>query len=146
MNKLWSCVLTGAVMLAIVAPAAAKDRDHGRGHHDANYSAYRKARWNDHDRDDHRGWDNGKKTGWHGSDVPPGQAKRRDHDRDDWARHHRHHRRHAHTADARRPVPIQPRPATRPVTTGRGPVPVPNRTTTASAQKPTGHMQPNMPR
>ena len=53
-----------------------RDRDHDRDH----VRAYR----HDHDRDHHLrrthadppGWSHGKKKGWGGCDVPPGQAKK----------------------------------------------------------------------
>jgi hypothetical protein len=47
---------------------------------------------NDRDADDRPpGWAHGRKVGWHGNDVPPGQVKR-----DAYERHEREHRRHHH--------------------------------------------------
>ena len=34
--------------------------------------------WDKPDRDEPPGWDKGKKTGWHGDNVPPGQRKKID--------------------------------------------------------------------
>ncbi len=157
MKRLWKTLLGGMLVLAMSAPALAKDHGRGGDHdrwqrherhedrRDTNYRAYRRAHWNDHDRDDRRaaGWDHGRKTGWGGRDLPPGQAKKHgDWDRDDWARHHRrHHRREVRYGRNSGPVviPTQPRQVPHQTQAGRGPIPVPNRTTTASTQKPTGH-------
>jgi hypothetical protein len=83
-------------------------RDHGRKDYDHHGASARPA-----------GWDKGKKTGWGGCDVPPGQAKkvgchpdRRDHHHD---YHHdvRHRERHDGHRDDHRPRPVythHPRP------------------------------------
>ncbi len=137
MKRIWSVLLGGAVTMALAIPAVAKD--HGRGDRDRGHERH-ETRFSDHDRD-RRGWDHGKKTGWHGSSVPPGEARRhREHEREEWARRHRHHhrdyRRDSYYRDRRPVTPLQ-RPVTQP---GHGPVPVPGAgpTTTASTPKPSG--------
>ena len=162
MRSIYTFLLTGALALSMSATALAKDH-HERSErhdrrdarhdvrHDAHQRAYRDARYNDHDRDDRRkGWDKGKKTGWHGNSVPPGQAKRH-HDRDDWTRRHHHRSHHSHATYARNtyptnnrtPVTPAPQPTrTAPPTTqhqhGRGPLPVPNTGGQAAVRKPSG--------
>jgi hypothetical protein len=152
MKHIWKYVLSGALMMSMVAPAMAKDHDRDRDHHSArawrehrereHRREYRRER-NDHDR--HNGWDRGHKTGWHGNNVPPGQAKKhRDYDHDRWARERRRHHRATY---ARGPV-VTPRTAPSPARTypttqpqhGRGPIPVPNAAPqpTTTAQKPSG--------
>lgn len=72
-----------------------RDRRHDR---DWRRERYRHERFRrEHAR---AGWERGRKTGWHGRDLPPGQAKKaeyarnwRDHDRDDHRGHDRGHRR-----------------------------------------------------
>jgi hypothetical protein len=161
MRSIYTYLLTGALALSMSAPAMAKDH-HDRDRrdrrdvrhevrHDDHHRARRDTRWNDHDRDDRRnGWAKGKKTGWHGNSVPPGQAKRHnDHDRDDWARTHRRSSHHSHAAysrnnnypNSRTPVaPANPAPVRNGTQNqhGRGPLPVPNTGGRASVQKPNG--------
>ena len=67
-------------------------RDHDRDHHEFR-----------HDDDNHRGWDHGRKTGWHDGDAPPGLAK---------GHHHHHHE--THVAQTASPKPVI-RPAAAPV-------------------------------
>jgi hypothetical protein len=159
MTRLLSWLMAGAIAISMATPAMAKDRDHHtsrewREHHEResrkdNHRAYRHARWNNQDRDRHKGWDKGRKTGWHGNSMPPGQAKKHhDYDRDRWARDHRNH--HHRTTYSRNRAPIvrprtnHPYPATAYPThqtqAGRGPIPVPNvgQRPTTTAQKPTG--------
>ena len=159
MRSIYTYLLTGALALSMSATAMAKDHherserhDRREARHDTHQRAYHHARYNDHDRDDQRkGWDKGKKTGWHGNSVPPGQAKRHnDHDRDDWARRRHHRSHHSHATYARNTyptnnrTPVTPPPPTRttPTTTqhqhGRGPLPVPNTGGRASVRKPSG--------
>lgn len=47
----------------------------------------------DNDRDEDRppGWSHGRKVGWHGNDMPPGQMKK-----DPYEHHYRHYGRHHH--------------------------------------------------
>lgn len=55
-----------------------RDREEWRRHHES-------ARRDFHDRDAFRepaGGDHGQKKGWHGQDLPPGQAKKAGYDRD----------------------------------------------------------------
>ncbi len=124
------------VSFALSASAfAMSHREDGRHDH-GNYHpiAYREHRDHDHDRDDRRprGWDKGRKEGWHGGSLPPGQARKHrrdwDHDRDhDRYRRVRHHRRdwdRDHERD-RRVVAQRP-----PVLTGTTPISQTNRNRT----------------
>jgi hypothetical protein len=152
MKRIWTYLLSGALIVVMAVPAMARER--GREHErsrdirhedrDSRYRDYRRAKWNDHDRDDRRkGWEHGKKTGWHGDNMPPGQAKKHnDRDRDDWARERRHRRHHrvSYRRDEHRPVV---RPATRPSYPTQQPMrhaTVENRGTTTVADKPSGHV------
>jgi hypothetical protein len=156
MKRFWTFILGGAVMLSAAAPAMAKD--HGRDHHPARQwnerrdhrDPYRRTHWGDHERNSHPGWDKGRKTGWRGGSLPPGQAKKhRDHERERWAREHRHHRRHTSTY-ARGPIvtprtnyptrayPTRTYPTVRQPQYGHGPIPVPNVGQQTTAQKPSG--------
>jgi|SRR5512146_2909291 hypothetical protein len=88
-----------------VAMEHGRDRDQDRGH-------FHRAAWH-HDDHDRKGYEKGKKTGWHDGALPPGQAKkeskewRKEHKRE--AREHHHemtkaqreaweHRHHSHQA------------------------------------------------
>ena len=158
MKRIWTYLLSGVMALSMAAPAMAKDhgrdRDHhgsreGRERHHDRDDRYRRASWGDHDRRNGHpaGWDNGRKTGWHGGSLPPGQAKKhREYRRDPWVRDRRHHH-HRRTAYVRRPI-VTPRTNPYPTRTyptqqpqhGRGPIPVPNvgQYPSTTAQKPSG--------
>ncbi|MBW3625738.1 MAG: hypothetical protein KY468_20275 [Armatimonadetes bacterium] len=61
-----------------------RDRDNIRHRENVRYRENVRHRDDDDDRrSTPPGWSRGRKTGWGGSDVPPGQAKKRDRDRDD---------------------------------------------------------------
>lgn len=75
--RLLRCFLAAFISLGLFTTSFAKDKDH------------------DHDKDKDRhvsgkdhppGWDHGKKTGWDGKSVPPGQAKKQTEYRE--AEHH----------------------------------------------------------
>ena len=154
MKRIWTYLLTGVIAVSMSAPAMAKDHGRDRDHHASREwrekhherdDRYRRAAWRDHDRRNGHpaGWDNGRKTGWHGSSLPPGQAKKhREYRRDPWVGDRRHH--HRRTSYARRPVvtsrtpyPTRTYPSTEPQH-GRGPIPVPNVGQQTTAQKPSG--------
>lgn len=83
----------------------AEHRAERRAEHRAERREMRRERWERQHRADRRppGWDHGKKTGWHGAGVPPGQAKRDAY----------HHGRYAHHRGTRpvHAVAPPPRPA-----------------------------------
>jgi len=152
MKRILGCLMAAAIVLTMATPAMAKDRDH-----------HSSREWREHhEHHGHEGWDKGRKTGWHGNNMPPGQAKKhRDYERERWAREHRNHHHRTTYAHNRRPV-VTPRTNPYPVRTyptrtyptrtyptqqtqhGRGPIPVPNvgatpgQRPTTTAQKPTG--------
>ncbi len=67
---------TGLAVAAVVIGLGATSMamDHGRDRDDRGQ--FRRAAWHDdHDRDK-KGWEEGKKKGWHGEGVPPGQARK----------------------------------------------------------------------
>jgi hypothetical protein len=60
-----------------------------------SHPEHRRWRWDHHNRDAAGrppGWGHGRKVGWHGRNLPPGQAK---HDDERWYWHH-HHKHHHH--------------------------------------------------
>ncbi len=79
------------------------ERDREREHWRRERERREHERWAaEHRRYEHHpnGWDHGRKTGWHGNDVPPGQAKKYDgnpqfhgpaHDRSDYDSDRSHH-------------------------------------------------------
>lgn len=153
MKRVWTFLLSGALIFGAAIPAVAKEHGRERDHHSArewherseHRDPYHRARWNDHDRDDRRpGWDKGHKTGWRGGSLPPGQAKKhRDYERERWARTHRHH--HRSSTYARGPIvtprtnyPARTYPSSPQTQRGRGPIPVPNVGQQTTAQKPSG--------
>jgi hypothetical protein len=145
MQRFWTYILSGALMLTAAVPAIAREHGRDRDHHTSRD-------W--HERTAHRdpygrpGWDKGHKTGWRGGSLPPGQAKKHhDYERERWAREHRHARRHR--TYARGPI-VTPRTNPYPTRTyptrtyptqtqrGHGPIPVPNVGQTTTAQRPNG--------
>jgi hypothetical protein len=103
-----NALITGFLSVALLGGSAFAD--HGRGHdreHDRREHEHHAIADRDHDRRP-AGWDHGRKTGWHGHDVPPGQAKKAEARHEAWRdREHREHeareRAHgAHANDARK--------------------------------------------
>lgn len=110
----FSCLALSASLFAM----SRSEEDRQGNRHD--HGQYRPAAYQhgDHDRDDHRraGWDKGKKKGWEGHGVPPGQVKKH-HASDRRAHHHRRdwdRRRdeRAHHPVVRKPIPMTTKPAT----------------------------------
>ncbi len=106
---------------------SADHNDHAKGHNDSDQPA---------------GWDQGKKTGWHDCDVPPGQAKKTSADCDDKKGFSIFKRKHkdAKKPEVAKPAPKQgtTRPATRTTTTTKPATSTSKTTTTTTTTTTTG--------
>jgi len=66
-----------AVVMGLGATSVAMDHGRGRDRDDDRRGNLRMASWhNGHDKDDQKGYEKGKKTGWQNGSLPPGQAKK----------------------------------------------------------------------
>lgn len=130
-------IRTGIAISAVVMGLGATSLalEHGRGHgrgDDRRGNLPIASGHDDHDRDDHKGYEKGKKKGWSDGSLPPGQAKkeskqyRMEHKHEaDWQRDEarerereaREHRHRSHETIAHR----QPKPTTNMMRTQKQP-------------------------
>ncbi len=82
---------TGLALVAVTFGLAVSSvaMEHGR-EGDHHRTEFHRAAWH---HDDHKGWEKGKKTGWHDGSLPPGQAKK---ESKEWRKEHEHEAREHH--------------------------------------------------